>query len=175
MLCTRAQVWAHRQWVLRTFNLFDKELDFVDVLLEQDIRNNSAWNQRFFVFKNTTGFTREVIKSEIEYTFKALMKTPNNLSPWNYLRGLIKQEKFDMMEDVNKGTAGIYKKDSECAECLAFLIDLALEYPTAKKLKTASKMCENLRDNLSKIRAKYWDYQRDNVEKKLEEVEKKAS
>ena len=29
--------------------LYQDELGYVDRLLEEDIRNNSAWNQRFFV------------------------------------------------------------------------------------------------------------------------------
>ena len=32
-------VWSHRHWVLKTFECWDGELDFVDELLEEDIRN----------------------------------------------------------------------------------------------------------------------------------------
>jgi protein farnesyltransferase/geranylgeranyltransferase type-1 subunit alpha len=52
--------------VLREFKLWEEELDFVDLLLEEDIRNNSAWNQRFFTISNTTKFTDEVIDREVE-------------------------------------------------------------------------------------------------------------
>ena len=31
------------------FSLYDNELSFLERLLEEDIRNNSAWNHRFFV------------------------------------------------------------------------------------------------------------------------------
>ena len=41
--------------VNKTFNLWDIELDFVDRLLMEDLRNNSAWNHRWFVVKSTTG------------------------------------------------------------------------------------------------------------------------
>lgn len=34
-----------RQWVLKTFNLWKGELEFIEQLLVSDIRNNSAWNQ----------------------------------------------------------------------------------------------------------------------------------
>lgn len=34
-----------RQWVLQAFNLWDGELEYVESLLESDLRNNSAWNQ----------------------------------------------------------------------------------------------------------------------------------
>ena len=41
--------WAHRQALVAAWGLWDRELAFVDSLLEQDFRNNSAWNQRFFI------------------------------------------------------------------------------------------------------------------------------
>jgi len=38
---------------MNRFNLFDKsELEYIDQLLSEDIRNNSAWNQRMFFFNN---------------------------------------------------------------------------------------------------------------------------
>ncbi|MCO5590473.1 hypothetical protein L7F22_044443 [Adiantum nelumboides] len=37
--------WSHRQWVLRTLGGWEGELEFCDKLLQQDIYNNSAWNQ----------------------------------------------------------------------------------------------------------------------------------
>ena len=74
--------WQHRQWVLATFKLFDNELAFIDRLLTDDIRfwkkpimdimspifnprNNSAWNQRFFVHSRTGGWGREVVEKEV--------------------------------------------------------------------------------------------------------------
>lgn len=38
----------------------------MDKLLDDDVRNNSAWNQRFFVISNTTGFPEDIVKSEIK-------------------------------------------------------------------------------------------------------------
>lgn len=35
---------SHRQWAVQTFNLWDGEIEFVDKCLEEDVRNNSAWN-----------------------------------------------------------------------------------------------------------------------------------
>lgn len=55
-----------RQWVIRTYSLWDKELEYVEKLISEDIRNNSAWNQRYFVVSNTTKFSEDVIKREIE-------------------------------------------------------------------------------------------------------------
>ena len=44
--------WAYRQWLLAEFNspeLWAGELDFVEMMLRHDVRNNSAWHHRFFV------------------------------------------------------------------------------------------------------------------------------
>ena len=52
--------------MLQKFDLWDKELDYVDSLLQEDLRNNSAWNQRHFVVSNTTGFTDDVVEREVK-------------------------------------------------------------------------------------------------------------
>ena len=70
------------------FRLFDKELDYVDELLARDIRNNSAWNHRYFVINTgKQGFLPNVLCQEISYVFKAIEIATNNESAWNYLRG----------------------------------------------------------------------------------------
>ena len=70
---------------------------FVERLLEEDIRNNSAWNQRHFVVVNTTSYTPEVLAAEVEYAKTAIKKAVHNESPWNYLRGILLQE-LDQVE-----------------------------------------------------------------------------
>lgn len=52
---------------LQEYKLWDKELEFVEDLLEEDVRNNSAWNQRHFVISHTTGFSdSSTLEREIE-------------------------------------------------------------------------------------------------------------
>jgi len=58
-----------RQWVLSEFGLWEGELEYVSRLITDDVRNNSAWNQRYFVITNTTGFTDDVIAREIKSAF----------------------------------------------------------------------------------------------------------
>lgn len=41
--------------VNKRFSQWEGELLFVDRLLREDLRNNSAWNHRHFVIRNTTG------------------------------------------------------------------------------------------------------------------------
>ena len=59
-------MYYYRQQVIRKFGLWETELDYVNTLLEEDLRNNSAWNQRYFVINNTTKFTDEVLQREIQ-------------------------------------------------------------------------------------------------------------
>lgn len=69
------------------FSLYEGELNYVDQLLQDDVKNNSAWNQRYFVVNNTTGFTPEVLEWEIDYTLSKIRTEIENESAWNYLRG----------------------------------------------------------------------------------------
>ncbi len=70
------------------FSLFNGELDYVHRLLEEDVRNNSAWNQRFFVIKSTNKeITGDVLSSEVEYAMRAIEGVTGNESAWNYLTG----------------------------------------------------------------------------------------
>lgn len=52
---------------LQEYKLWDNELEFVESLLEDDVRNNSAWNQRHFVISHTTGYSDPaLLEKEIE-------------------------------------------------------------------------------------------------------------
>lgn len=52
---------------VQEYKLWDNELEFVENLLEDDVRNNSAWNQRHFVISHTTGFSDPaLLEKEIE-------------------------------------------------------------------------------------------------------------
>ena len=39
--------------VLSQYKIWDKELEYIDDLLSKDLRNNSAWNHRYFVIENS--------------------------------------------------------------------------------------------------------------------------
>jgi protein farnesyltransferase/geranylgeranyltransferase type-1 subunit alpha len=86
-MCFAYTLVFHTNSKLFVYRLFQNELQYVDQLLDQDIRNNSAWNQRYFVINNTTGFTPEVIEQELTFVLAKIKKVTNNESAWNYLRG----------------------------------------------------------------------------------------
>ncbi|KAL2509582.1 protein farnesyltransferase/geranylgeranyltransferase type-1 subunit alpha [Forsythia ovata] len=56
--------WSHRQWVLQALGGWEDELAYCDKLLQEDIFNNSAWNQEvviiaFTVWKQSTKVVSE--------------------------------------------------------------------------------------------------------------------
>lgn len=42
-------VWSYRQWLVRHFSLWDSEFPSIEAFLHDDVRNNSAWNHRWFL------------------------------------------------------------------------------------------------------------------------------
>ncbi|KAF8609311.1 farnesyltransferase [Ceratobasidium sp. AG-I] len=96
--------WSYRQWLLAEFNLpelWAGELEFVERLLDEDLRNNSAWHHRYFVVFGSG--VREgdedregVIRRELGYTKDKISIAPNNPSAWNYLRGVLEYGRLPM-------------------------------------------------------------------------------
>lgn len=84
-------------------SLWEAELSFVEDLLREDARNNSAWNHRYFCIfgsrwakkKASTcdkwwklgGTYDDIVRSEIAFAKGHVAIIPNNASAWNYLRG----------------------------------------------------------------------------------------
>jgi len=70
------------EWIskLFVFSLYKGELDFIERLLEEDVRNNSAWNQRFFVVQHEAGdgddsvFGGALLQRELDYVKTAIDK-----------------------------------------------------------------------------------------------------
>ena len=44
-------VWAHRQVVVQLAGLWEAELEYAGHFIQEDVRNNSAWNQRMFALR----------------------------------------------------------------------------------------------------------------------------
>ncbi len=71
-------------------SLYDDEIEFIDFLLDVDLCNNSAWNQRFFVVSRSAPNGKiggEKLAKEFDYVKTAISKMTANESSWNYLRG----------------------------------------------------------------------------------------
>ena len=78
--------WAHRQWILEEFNLWEGELEFIDHMLLNDLRNNSAWNQRHFVLSKTKDLhSLDLIKEEIQYISSYSLPPPPKIGSCTYM------------------------------------------------------------------------------------------
>lgn len=150
-------------------SLFEGELAFIDRLIEEDIRNNSAWNQRFFVIKKM-GFTPEVIKDECRYTLKCIDKAKRNESAWNYLKGILRQTPTAALGwnvEVVEFCERLYSNDCRSPHLLTFLVDLYTErcirggISKEERLALTNKvylLCQDLATKYDVIRQKYWEY-----------------
>ncbi|GIY16307.1 hypothetical protein CEXT_608571 [Caerostris extrusa] len=167
--------WQHRQWVIKEFNLWDDELDFVNELLTDDIRNNSAWNQRFFVI-NTVGISDEVLDREIKYTLDCIQKAPNNESPWNYLRGILRDRGLSKIPEVTEFTEKLYESGCRSPHLLGFMIDIReeslLANTTMEDLRKTLDLCSLLAKKHDVIRREYWEYIANNLQNLYAEDEK---
>lgn len=162
-------------------SLYDNELAFVDRLISEDIRNNSAWNQRFFVLKHF-GFTIERIQSELQYTMNRIRFVKNNESSWNYLKGVLRQSEsrsLNQFPEVVAFCEELYNNNSRSPYLLAFLIDAhvekCLKCSDVQEKEIVSRKVYNLCDDMSKkhdvIRRKYWQYIADELKRNLDSKE----
>ena len=86
-------------------DIWEGEVRFAEGLLAEDVRNNSAWAHRFFVvFENGihpaepqqmlaaakhASIKETIIERELAFARNKIALTPNNASPWNFLRGFV--------------------------------------------------------------------------------------
>ena len=179
-------VWSYRQWLVRNFSLWDSELPYIESLLQSDVRNNSAWNHRWFVvFARHTDPSKHSIKSgdaeseiplgiierEIGYTKAAISTAPQNQSPWNYLRGVLRKKgtRLVEMKSFAEQYADLEKEDEvRSSHALDFLADV---YAEEEQKEKSAKALELLARRYDPIRKNYWDYRKSLLG--LEQIHKK--
>ena len=107
--CVLDRSWSHRQWVCTSFfgasGPWDAELDFAAAMLRTDVRNNSAWNHRWFsltrggglsfldgcsAVEDTADARLDIVAREVDFTLSAILLVSRNESSWSYLRGLLR-------------------------------------------------------------------------------------
>lgn len=62
-------LFIFRQWIVERFNLFSiKEIEFSTNCILEDMRNNSAWNYRYFIGSNLSNAfkNKEFVDKEVE-------------------------------------------------------------------------------------------------------------
>ncbi len=173
-------VWSYRQYLVRKMDMWDdiEELKSVERLLREDVRNNSAWSHRFFlVFSNPRYTTegskatepdskvpQEIINKDLGFAEAAVYEAPQNQSPWNYIRGVLRKggRKLGSLEGfvVEFVELGDGKEDVKSSHALDFLADVWAEKGEVQK---AERALELLGGKYDRIRKNYWDWRRDNL------------
>jgi protein farnesyltransferase/geranylgeranyltransferase type-1 subunit alpha len=138
--------------------------------LSADVRNNSAWNQRFFVLKHL-GLTPETIQREVHYAMNRIRLIKNNESSWNFLKGLLEfgAHSTAQFPDIETFTEELYAAGNRAPYLLAFLVDMYSE-KTMRIYEENSyddpeifarkvyELCDMLANHYDTIRYKYWKY-----------------
>eukprot|EP00833_Pecoramyces_ruminatium_P000897 jgi/Orpsp1_1/1174929/evm.model.c7180000051994.1 len=162
--------WAYRQWLMNRFNLFDEsELEYIDQLLTEDIRNNSAWNQRMFYFNNRPSILLDVeAENEINYAIEKIKILPNNKCPWSYLKGIIKLNEKTLLDYPNIEELSVQLKDDKTTIFpLCMYYDISelkyLKNPTKEGYQNLLKLIEEL-ENRDFRRVNYWNHKRINLQ-----------
>lgn len=131
--------------MIKHFSLWSPaEYEYVEHLLEQDVRNNSAWNQRYFCLSHqldeekeiTNEMKRETLNREVEFTLAKIGLCVDNESAWNYLRPLVTRLiQVDTIVGIDAPSypqsvvdfcmkLWVSSRDEECSPfLLAFLVD----------------------------------------------------
>jgi protein farnesyltransferase/geranylgeranyltransferase type-1 subunit alpha len=128
----------------------------IEELLEVDVRNNSAWNQRFFVVSNTTDMSLSVRQREVEWALAKASLAPNNESAWSYIRGVIGSHPLTDFPKLIEALDEYCQREHPPAQCVEFMADVAVQRGTADARQEACALLERLATELDVVRARYW-------------------
>jgi protein farnesyltransferase/geranylgeranyltransferase type-1 subunit alpha len=146
--------WAHRQAILLEFShdeLWLQEMEYTSLLLEDDPRNNSAWNQRIFVLERTQQTAKgndhenntSWLLDELSFVSKHLEKTVHNEALWVYLRRIALLAGKETCKGFGKRLLVMcleaLRRDSSNLPALEFLVDtqVARLHDLCNRLKEA--------------------------------------
>lgn len=155
--------WSHRGFIVHKFNLWGGEMDFVNDLLRLDIRNNSAWNHRFTVLKNTKWpLTDETRQAEVDFTLGALRRCVRNESAWNYLAAFLGEGEgkvpWHAIPAIEAFCLEAVALAPEKEQLCRFAVEgLARVHEGRGELEEAERHYATLKD-IDSIRASYWDW-----------------
>lgn len=141
-------------------------MSLVEELLNEDVRNNSAWNQRYFLMNNHEGWSDLNVQREICFTLGKIKFVKNNESAWNYLRGVLLHDKRGLSGNavVTNFCEELYKNKCRSPYLLAFMVDVcdeAIKKEDTSCLHNAERaidLCQALAGKYDKFRSKYWNY-----------------
>jgi len=175
-------VWSYRQYLVKKIGLFPSQCDdpsemkSIETLLIQDVRNNSAWSHRFFLVFSDPAHSTEgckaterdekvpdsVIDRELEFAKGAIWQAPQNMSPWNYIRGVLRKggRSLDTMESFAVEFVKLADGEDEDVKS-SHALDLLADAWTEKGEKAkAERALRLLGDKYDPIRKNYWEWRR---------------
>jgi len=156
-------VWSYRHWLVRKFDLWDQgELEETERLLRRDVRNNSAWNHRWFlVFGREQEVSETVWDREYEYAKDAIRVAPQNESPWNYLRGLLKKN-GKQYKDLVTFAEEFASIDEGAKVRSSYALDFLATAYSEESAKTdeAMRALDLLANKYDPVRCNYWNYRK---------------
>lgn len=106
------------------------------------------------------GVSTEVVDREIEYAKLAISQAPQNQSPWNYLRGVLKKSgrELSQLKEFASEFADLGRVDEvRSSHALDFLADA---FAAEKDKERAGEALELLAKRYDPIRKNYWNYRR---------------
>jgi protein farnesyltransferase/geranylgeranyltransferase type-1 subunit alpha len=154
----KPQAWAHRQWFLRKYKQWDGELDFIDELLRLDVRNNSAWNHRWYVVTtSTSGSLKPQWDAEAAFAMRMAEAALHNECPYHYLRGIARTYSATGLSAFPQMGAWALKQASAvkhppCVPLAGFLVDA---FEAAQRKDEAAALCVRLAEE-DVVRKGYW-------------------
>lgn len=177
-------VWTYRHWLVRHFRLWDqpRELEDVEFLLKADVRNNSAWNHRYmlrFGPRDTSlpdaGMVNagdlstaptekgklsvvdeDLVDGELKFAQEAILRAPENRSPWWYARGVLRAAGRGLAEWEGFVSGFVSEGAVKSSHAVEWLADVFAE--RAGKEAEAVRMLTMLKEKFDPIRKNYWDY-----------------
>lgn len=162
-------VWSYRQWLVRHFSLWaanpnSSEIEYIETLLRDDVRNNSAWNHRWFVVfggPDDLPVERDVWEREISFAKDNIRKAPQNQSGWLYMRGVLRRkgDGLKQLEEFAGEFADVENANGvKSSHALDLLAHIWAEEQEGKKAEKALLL---LAARYDPIRKNYWDYRRE--------------
>ena len=157
--------WSHRLFVTTLFgtSASQEELDFTHRMLMKDIRNNSAWSYRRQLLDRMypQGLDSLTCSDEVSFCLEALDLTPENESPWCYLRSLPDWQTFEAVESFCKQRLNDMQSNQIglplCRHALFTLVELSKH-----RSSDANELIRELIVN-DPIRQGYWQYFLENL------------
>ena len=146
-------------------------MSYVDRMLEEDVFNNSAWNQKYYLMQY---FTPARHLAEYEKAKVLLRTAPHSEAGWNFCQSLLRNTAVgEKMTDVVKFCHEVLREQPVCLPCLEFLADAYFSIASSRVNVTA-EICRRCLASCAKIlrqcatidpiRSNYWSSRLRHVE-----------